>query len=399
MSILAANFIAKLSFNLQPRLVSLPWLKRCGVRCFAHDADDPGFPVRYIPKKRPDVKQEQSSTYRDSSHKDGMPTSSDSNMRGQNTVDKRSNVRTRKSSARVSLGAEHGLKQASGYGKGVVDNMRPLEEVGEESGTGNGIGQGQQDKWDREISFSNGVMDYENVKDPGEVVQELHICKGVGQGQQFKLNQEIGYYDRAMDTEYMNMPEEDVEEMPNYSGGCQGRQGKSKASKTKQDAEKLAIELLAKRAFTAVELRKKLSAKFPLNIVQAVIHDLKVRGLINDGLYAETFSQSRWTSSSWGPRRIKQALVMKGVSEVDMENAVKLVFEDGEDGSDQRSSLRLSTSSVEKLYVQASKQWQRSQNVPHETRKARVIRWLQYRGFDWGVISIILRKLESQNHP
>ena len=29
------------------------------------------------------------------------------------------------------------------------------------------------------------------------------------------------------------------------------------------------------------------------------------RGLINDQLYAETFSQSRWTSSSWGPRRIK----------------------------------------------------------------------------------------------
>lgn len=30
------------------------------------------------------------------------------------------------------------------------------------------------------------------------------------------------------------------------------------------------------------------------------------RGLINDGLYAEMFSRSRWSSSSWGPRRIKQ---------------------------------------------------------------------------------------------
>lgn len=30
------------------------------------------------------------------------------------------------------------------------------------------------------------------------------------------------------------------------------------------------------------------------------------RGLINDSLYAETFSRSRWSSSSWGPKRIKQ---------------------------------------------------------------------------------------------
>jgi hypothetical protein len=30
------------------------------------------------------------------------------------------------------------------------------------------------------------------------------------------------------------------------------------------------------------------------------------RGLVNDGLYAELFSQSKWLSSTWGPRRIKQ---------------------------------------------------------------------------------------------
>lgn len=88
----------------------------------------------------------------------------------------------------------------------------------------------------------------------------------------------------------------------------------------------------------------------------------------------------------------------KGVSEVDVKKAVKLVFEDGED-CEQRSSTRLSDSSLQQLYVQASKHWQRSQNVTHETRKARVIRWLQYRGFDWPVVSIILKKLESEYTP
>lgn len=100
------------------------------------------------------------------------------------------------------------------------------------------------------------------------------------------------------------------------------------------------------RAFTAVELGKKLNGKkFPPNIIKAVITDFRsrylnlrifsfsfvlllgttviisekltwlvltslfflyVRGLINDGLYAEAFSQSRWSSSTWGPGRIKQ---------------------------------------------------------------------------------------------
>ncbi|KAJ6806617.1 uncharacterized protein M6B38_173930 [Iris pallida] len=49
-------------------------------------------------------------------------------------------------------------------------------------------------------------------------------------------------------------------------------------SKTKQDAEMLAIELLAARAFTEIELQKKLRAKkFPSNIVQSVITDIKHR--------------------------------------------------------------------------------------------------------------------------
>ena len=88
----------------------------------------------------------------------------------------------------------------------------------------------------------------------------------------------------------------------------------------------------------------------------------------------------------------------KGVSETDVEKAVKLVFKDGEDG-EQNSNTKLSSSSMEQLYMQASKQWQRSQNAASETRKARVIRWLQYRGFDWGVVGIILKKLESGHPP
>ncbi|GAU34089.1 hypothetical protein TSUD_255850 [Trifolium subterraneum] len=169
------------------------------------------------------------------------------------------------------------------------------------------------------------------------------------------------------------------------------------------DAEQSAVKLLASRGLTAVELRKKLLTKgFSPNAVEAVINKLQRQGFINDKLYAESFSQSRWSSSTWGPRRIKQALFMKGVSQADAEKAVEVVFKDNNDCvGDDESIVGLSKQSMDHLYVQASKQWFRGTNVPKETRKSRIIRWLQYRGFDWNVISIILKKLDKhdQNPP
>ncbi|XP_073157458.1 uncharacterized protein [Henckelia pumila] len=175
-----------------------------------------------------------------------------------------------------------------------------------------------------------------------------------------------------------------------YSNICQ-------AGQSQQDVEKSAIELLASRAFTALELKKKLQRKrFPLEVIDALIMDFQHRGLINDCLYAETFARSRWSSLSWGPRRIKQELFKKGVNEVDAVKAIKLVFENDGASEDQDSGLAMSKLSIDRLLVQASKQWMRSQGAPCETRKFRIIRWLQYRGYSWSVTKFILNKLESE---
>lgn len=94
-----------------------------------------------------------------------------------------------------------------------------------------------------------------------------------------------------------------------------------------------------------------------------------------------------------------QALSKKGVSQADAEKAVELVFNEEDGDEDQKSTIGLSKHSIDHLYDQAAKQWNRSHDVPKETRKSRVIRWLQYRGFDWNVISFILKKLERQAPP
>lgn len=92
----------------------------------------------------------------------------------------------------------------------------------------------------------------------------------------------------------------------------------------------------------------------------------------------------------------EQALSNKGVSEADTDKALKLVFEDG-DSEEQESKVGMSKISMDQLLIQASKQWLRGQDVPKDTRKSRLIRWLQYRGFNWDVVNFVLKKLESQH--
>ena len=60
---------------------------------------------------------------------------------------------------------------------------------------------------------------------------------------------------------------------------------------------------------------------------------------------------------------------------------------------------KLFKSSLDQLYAQASRQWLQSQSQPVEKRKSKIIQWLQYRGFNWGVVNVVLKKLESEFPP
>ncbi|KAK1404935.1 putative regulatory protein RecX [Heracleum sosnowskyi] len=171
------------------------------------------------------------------------------------------------------------------------------------------------------------------------------------------------------------------------------------SSKSNQDAENTAAGFLSRRALTTVELRKKLIAKrYPLNVVDQVITKFQIRKFLDDFQYAEAFSRSRFSSLSWGPGRIKQALRQKGVSEADAEKAIKLVFKDGESGEDQ-SRIGLSNTSLDQLFAQASKRWLQSESQPVDKRKSKIIQWLRYRGYNWGVVNVVLKKLESAFPP
>ncbi|XP_006857694.2 uncharacterized protein LOC18447535 isoform X1 [Amborella trichopoda] len=162
-----------------------------------------------------------------------------------------------------------------------------------------------------------------------------------------------------------------------------------------QDARNVAIEVLALRSHTIAELTKKLRGKkIPLKLINSVIADFAERGLLNDYSYAETFSRSRWLSMSWGPRRIRQTLLQKGVSRIVADKAINHVFNG--DSEEKDLCQGISKYSLDHLLASTSKQWLKGNSVPLETRKMRIVRWLQYRGFDWGVTNFILKQLESK---
>ncbi|XP_078438030.1 regulatory protein RecX family protein [Wolffia australiana] len=174
--------------------------------------------------------------------------------------------------------------------------------------------------------------------------------------------------------------------------------GRKEFDEYKENAWKLAVSWLAKRACTTAELMAKLrNKKIPTTVIESMIDELKRREFLDDKSYAESFCRSRWTSLNWGPCRIKKALLQKGVKESDIERATDLVFR--EEGQKNDLAINLSTTSLDRLFAQASKQWVQGKNLPLANRRARMMRWLQYRGFDWGVTSYILKKLESHYPP
>lgn len=83
---------------------------------------------------------------------------------------------------------------------------------------------------------------------PEEVVQEVQVPKRDGHVQRCELNQANNSFYGVMDNGDMEAFEEDVEEMQFYDGVGEGNLEISNTCRTKQAAEKLAIELLGKRS-------------------------------------------------------------------------------------------------------------------------------------------------------
>jgi len=83
-----------------------------------------------------------------------------------------------------------------------------------------------------------------------------------------------------------------------------------------------AIELLARREHSRLELRQKLAQRdFPTELIDPVLNELAESGLLNESRYAEMYASSR-ADKGYGPLRIASELRERGIPQEQVDLAL-----------------------------------------------------------------------------
>ena len=142
-----------------------------------------------------------------------------------------------------------------------------------------------------------------------------------------------------------------------------------------------AFRLLAVRARSTLELRQKLGRKgFPLEKIDEVILYLQAQGYQSDEEFARLYAREKWTSSGWGPARVRLALAQKGIDTGLRERIIEEVY----------SGQDLDTAVLQ----MARKKWDSMSGLPTATRKRRLSGFLQRRGYGWEIIHRTVDRME-----
>lgn len=203
-----AGFSIQASIHLQPRVLSISWVKKSGVfACLKARVYSSSGPIRYIPK-------------------------------GSSNDEK----------SRTHLTPE--IVNGNDFSSGLDVNA-----------------------WRIEVKPSAVPRSNFNdtLRDQNQYEKKNYSAGGSMLGLGDDFDDDLGHFD-----ELLEEPEGVDEELNIYDKKCYDGNNVG-GNQSKQDAEKLAIELLAIRSFTAVELRKKLGKKFSPDAVEAVINDFKIR--------------------------------------------------------------------------------------------------------------------------
>nr|GMC76374.1 Regulatory protein RecX [Ipomoea batatas] len=136
------------------------------------------------------------------------------------------------------------------------------------------------------------------------------------------------------------------------------------------------------------EPSEKYIPKKPFNSEESKTASLSAKNLVDVGKY---------NSVNRTPKELSfiNGLDQEGRNEMDADGAIKLVFKDR--GNWRRARIRVVGMSQAFIGSSSCPAFPKTMateqsRAPRETRKSRVIRWLQYRGFNWSVINFVLKK-------
>jgi regulatory protein len=157
---------------------------------------------------------------------------------------------------------------------------------------------------------------------------------------------------------------------------------KLKEDEQKEDAYRVAIVMLERKARTTAELSKALKLKgYVPEVVAGCLERLQARGMVDDSAYAKRFTEQRAVGQSKGRMLIKQELLQRGVGREDAEQAVSEL--DGQ--IEQESALAL-----------ARKRWPNIKGNDRE-RKQKLMAMLMRRGFLSAVVRSAIQQVASES--
>lgn len=125
-----------------------------------------------------------------------------------------------------------------------------------------------------------------------------------------------------------------------------------------------AMDLLARREHSCLELERKLLRRYPRHLLKDVIERLADEGLQSDERYAESYVRQR-AGRGYGPARIQRELQERGVDDGLVESTLAVSGFDWQDIAQRALNKKFGTLPV---------------TLPL-AEKARILRFFAYRGF------------------
>eukprot|EP00891_Asterochloris_glomerata_P009741 jgi/Astpho2/9741/Aster-03719 len=176
----------------------------------------------------------------------------------------------------------------------------------------------------------------------------------------------------------------------------------SPSHKQFERAKNSAAGHLARRPHSRQELEHKLHEKgHDAKAVQQALERLAELGLQSDADFAEVFARSKWRQSRWAPSRIRMELVKRGVAKQHIEAGLESVFGEHSErlNVDFQEAEAPDLSALHgrldlDLLESTRRQTEVTRGMPLQTRRRRMVAWLERRGHSWDTISQVLRKLE-----
>ena len=111
-----------------------------------------------------------------------------------------------------------------------------------------------------------------------------------------------------------------------------------------------------------------------------IIGTLVSENYVNETRFAQQFTSGKFSIKHWGKMRIKRELKMRGVSDYDINRAIKTI----EAGA-----------YLEKLHALSDKRWQQLDGYGAQIKKQKLFQYLAYRGWETDLIYQQINRLSS----